>query len=61
MKSYEVHRVKKNFNLDSTEDLRKETEEFLNQRAAMGYKLISVDFKLPANSSYIYAFIVFEK
>ncbi|MFV0305922.1 MAG: hypothetical protein ACK5IC_10635 [Moheibacter sp.] len=61
MKSYEVHRIKKTLSPDSTEDLRKETEEFLNQRAAMGYKLISVDFKLPSDSSYIYAFIVFEK
>lgn len=61
MKSYEVHRIKKSFKPDSTEELRKETEDFLNQRAAMGYKLINVEFLLPTNSSYIYSFIVFEK
>lgn len=46
---------------DSTEELRKETEELLNQRAALGYKLVKVDFEMPSNSSYIYSFIVFEK
>lgn len=61
MKTYEVHRIKKSFTPDSTEDLRKETEELLNQRAALGYKLVKVDFEMPTNSSYIYSFIVFEK
>jgi len=61
MKSYEVHRIKKSFTPDSTEELRKETEDLLNERAALGYKLVKVDFEMPSNSSYIYAFIVFEK
>ncbi len=61
MKSYEVYRIKKSFTPDSTKELRRETEDLLNQRAALGYKLVKVDFEMPSNSSYIYSFIVFEK
>lgn len=61
MKSYEVHRIRKSFNSNSSETLRKETEELLNRKSAEGCKIITVDFELTGNSGYIYCMIVFEK
>ncbi len=61
MKSYEVHRIKKSFKPDSTEDLRKETEELLNRKSGEGFRVVSVDFEVPYGTSYIYSFIVLER
>lgn len=61
MKSYEVHRIRLSFTKDSTEKLRQETEKILNEKAAIGYKPIKIDFELADSSGYIYSFIVFEK
>jgi len=61
MKTYEVHRIRKSFTPDSTEDLRKETEDLLNQKSREGFSVVKVDFEFPYGSSYIYSFIVLEK
>ena len=61
MKSYQVHRIRKSFSSNSTEDLRKETEELLNRKVAEGCKVITVDFEMTGYSGYIYAMIVLEK
>jgi len=60
MKSYEVHRIKKSFTPDSTEELRKETEELLNRKAGEGFHVVSVDFEVHG-TSYIYSFVVLER
>ena len=61
MKSYEVHRIQARFSRESTEELRKQTEDLLNKKAAIGLKHIKIDFELLDQSGYIYSFIVFEK
>lgn len=61
MKSYEVHRIRKTFTLNSSEELRKETEDLLNKKAAEGFRAVSVDFEVPYGTSYIFAFIVLER
>lgn len=61
MKQYEVKMVKVTFGRNSTEKLRKLTEDEINKWTAMGFKLFSVDFKLSSQSGYIYSYITLEK
>lgn len=61
MKSYEVHRLMKKFTPNSSEALRKEVEDLLNQKAAAGFRVVTIDFEQPYSSGYIYAFIVLER
>lgn len=61
MKSYEVHRVRISYGINSTEKLRKKTEELLNQKSAAGYQIEKVDFELGPQGGYIFAFVVVSK
>lgn len=60
MKSYKIEYVRIQFSRNSSEKLREETEKLLNEKAALGYKPIEIQFDLSAGSGYIFSYIVFE-
>lgn len=61
MKSYSIERIKLAFDRESTEKLREETEKLINRKVNEGFEFISVEFKIPEKSGFIYSFIVFRR
>ncbi len=62
MKSYKVHRIKKALTTSSSsEELMKETEDYLNTKANEGFELVNVSFDFSTNSGYVYSFIVHKR
>lgn len=57
MKAVEIFRIKKLFGRESSEDLRKEAEDLINEKHYKGYRLLDIHFEFADNSGYIYAFI----
>ena len=57
MKAVEIFMIRKSFTRNSSEAIRKEAEEFINDKHYKGYRLINVDFDVADNAGYIYAFI----
>ncbi len=61
MKAVEIFRIRKSFSRNSSEAIRKEAEEFINEKHYQGYRLINVDFDVADNAGYIYAFITMKR
>ena len=57
MKAVEISGIKKRFNPNSSETIRQEAKDLVNEKHYKGYRLINVDFDVADNAGYIYAFI----
>jgi len=57
MKAVEIFRIRKSFSSNSSEAIRKESEDLINEKHFQGYRLINVDFDVADNAGYICAFI----
>ena len=57
MKAVEIFRIRKRFSPNSSETIRQEAEDLVNEKHYKGYRLINVDFDVADNAGYIYAFI----
>lgn len=56
MKAVEIFRIRKRFSPNSSETIRQEAEDLVNEKHYKGYRLINVDFDVADNAGYIYAF-----
>lgn len=61
MKAVEIFMIRKSFKPNSSEAIRKEAEELINEKHYKGYRLISADFDVADRSGYIYAFITMKR
>ena len=61
MKAVEVFRLRKSFGRESSEALRQEAEDFINEKHYQGYRLITASFEVADNAGYIYAFITMKR
>lgn len=61
MKAIEIFLIKKSFSRNSSEAIRKEAEDFINEKHYKGYRLINVDFDVADSAGYIYAYITMKK
>jgi len=61
MKAVEIFMIRKTFGRNSSEAIRKEAEEFVNEKHYKGYRLINVDFDVADQAGYIYAFITMKR
>ncbi|MCD2260233.1 hypothetical protein [Psychroserpens luteolus] len=61
MKAVEIFMIRKSFGRNSSEAIRKEAEEMINEKHYQGYRLISVDFDVADKAGYIYAFIAMKR
>ena len=61
MKAVEIFKIRKSFGRNSSEAIRKEAEEFVNEKHYKGYRLINVDFDVADQAGYIYAFITMKR
>lgn len=61
MKAVEIFMIRKSFTRNSSEAIRKEAEDLINEKHYKGFRLISVDFDVADNAGYIYAFIAMKK
>jgi len=59
MKAVEIFRIRKRFSPNSSETIRQEAEDLVNEKHYKGYRLISVSFTV--EGSYFYAFITMKK
>lgn len=57
MKAVEIFRLKETFGRESSEKLRKEAEDLINEKHYKGYRLLHIQFEFADSSGYIYAFI----
>jgi hypothetical protein len=53
--------IRKSFGRNSSEAIRKEAEDLVNEKHYKGYRLINVDFDIADNAGYIYAFIAMKR
>ena len=61
MKAVEIFMIRNSFTRNSSEAIRKEAEDLINEKHYKGYRLINVDFDVADNAGYIYAFITMKK
>jgi len=61
MKAVEIFMIRKSFGRNSSEAIRKEAEDFVNDKHYQGYRLINVDFNVADQAGYIYAFITMKR
>lgn len=61
MKAVEIFRIRKRFSPNSSETIRQEAEDLVNEKHYKGYQLINVDFDVADNAGYIYAFITMKR
>lgn len=61
MKAVEISGIKKRFSPNSSETIRQEAEDLVNEKHYKGYRLINVDFDVADNAGYIYAFITMKR
>lgn len=61
MKAVEIFRIRKSFGRESSEKLRQEAEDFINEKHYKGYRLVSVSFEIADQAGYIYAFITMKR
>lgn len=61
MKAIEIFRIIKSFGPNSSESIRQEAEDLINEKHYKGYRLINVDFDIADNAGYIYAFITMKR
>ena len=61
MKAVEIFMIRKSFGRNSSEAIRKEAEEMINEKHYKGYRLINVDFDVADQAGYIYAFVTMKR
>ena len=61
MKAVEIFMIRKRFSMNSSEAIRKEAEELVNEKHYKGYRVINIDFDVADNAGYIYAFITMKR
>ena len=61
MKAVEIFMIRNSFGRNSSEAIRKEAEDFINEKHYKGYRLINVDFDVADQAGYIYAFITMKR
>ena len=61
MKAVEIFMIRKRFSMNSSEAIRKEAEELVNEKHYKGYRVINIDFDIADNAGYIYAFITMKR
>jgi len=61
MKAVEIFMIRKSFGRNSSEAIRKEAEDLVNEKHYKGYRVINVDFDIADNAGYIYAFITMKR
>ena len=61
MKAVEIFMIRKSFSRNSSEGIRLEAEELVNEKHYQGYRVINVDFDVADNAGYIYAFITMKR
>lgn len=61
MKAVEIFRIRKSFGPNSSESIRQEAEDLVNEKHYQGYRLINVDFDIADNAGYIDAFITMKR
>lgn len=61
MKAVEIFMIRKSFTRNSSETLRKEAEDLVNEKHYQGYRLIHIDFDVAENAGYIYAFVTMKR
>ncbi len=61
MKAIEIFRIRKRFSPNSSETIRQEAEDLINEKHYQGYRLVNVDFDVADNAGYIYAFITMKR
>ncbi|MFD2822050.1 hypothetical protein ACFS5M_00110 [Lacinutrix iliipiscaria] len=59
MKAVEIFRLKKSFSPNSSEKLRQEAEDFINDKHYQGYRLISTSFTI--EGAQVFAFITMKR
>ena len=57
MKAVEIFRLRKSFGRESSEALRQEAEDFINEKHYQGYRLITASFEVADNAGYILSLI----
>ncbi len=57
MKAVEIFMIRKSFSRNSSEAIRQEAEDLVNEKHYKSYRVINVDFDIADNAGYIYAFI----
>ncbi|WP_452227684.1 MULTISPECIES: hypothetical protein [unclassified Lacinutrix] len=61
MKAVEIFLIRKTFSRNSSEAIRQEAEDLINEKHYEGYRLINADFDVADNAGYIYAYITMKK
>lgn len=61
MKAVEIFMIRKSFTRNSSDTIRQEAEDLINEKHYKGYRLINVDFDVADNAGYIYAFITMKR
>jgi len=61
MKAVEIFMIRKSFTRNSSETIRQEAEDLINEKHYKGYRLINVDFDVADNTGYIYEFITMKR
>jgi len=61
MRAVEIFRLRKTFGRESSEKLRQEAEDFINDKHYQGYRLVTASFEVADNAGYIYAFITMKR
>ena len=61
MKAVEIFMIRRSFSRNSSEAIRKEAEELVNEKHYQGYRVINIDFDVADNAGYIYAFITMKR
>ena len=61
MKAVEIFRIRKRFSANSSETIRQEAKDLVNEKHYKGYRLINVDFDVADNAGYIYAFVTMKR
>ena len=59
MKAVEIFRIRRSFGPNSSEKIRVEAEELINEKHYKGYRLITASFTV--EGGYFYAFITMKK
>ena len=60
-KAVEIFMIRKSFGRNSSEKIRQEAEELVNEKHYQGYRVINIDFDVADNAGYIYAFITMKR
>ena len=61
MKAIEIFMIKKSFTRKSSEAIRQEAEDLVNEKHYQGYRVVNVDFDVADNAGYIYTFITMKR